>query len=182
MALTATIYNFDIELANVDRSVYATLALRVAQQPSETEEYLLTRVIAYCLEYAEGIAFSRGIAEPEAPPLAIRDLTGALELWVEFGAPDAARLHKASKAAPRVAVYTHRDPLHLLRQYAGERIHRIEEIGLYAVDRGLLAELVARLDRRMAFQLSVMEGHLYFTIDGGAIDGAVVKHSLVPAA
>ncbi|MDQ2929749.1 MAG: YaeQ family protein [Gemmatimonadota bacterium] len=182
MALTATIYNFDIELANVDRNVYATLALRVAQQPSETEEYLLTRVIAYCLEYAEGIAFSRGVAEPDEPPLAIRDLTGALELWVEFGAPDAARLHKASKAAPRVAVYTHRDPLHLLRQYAGERIHRIEKIGLYAVDRGLLAELVEHLDRRMAFQLSVMEGHLYFTIAGGAIDGAVVKHSLVPAA
>ena len=58
----------------------------------------------------------------------------------------------------------------------------IIQIGLYAVDRGMLAELVARLDRRMAFQLSVMEGHLYFTIDGGAIDGAVVKHSLVPAA
>ena len=119
MALTATIYNFDIELANVDRNVYETLALRVAQQPSETEEYLLTRVIAYCLEYAEGIGFSRGIAEPDEPPLAVRDLTGALELWVEFGAPDAARLHRASKAAPRVAIYTHRDPLHLLRQYRG---------------------------------------------------------------
>ena len=119
MALTATIYNFDIELANVDRSVYETLALRVAQQPSETEEYLLTRVIAYCLEYAEGIAFSRGLAEPDEPPLSVRDLTGALRLWVEFGAPDAARLHKASKAAPRVAIYTHKDPLQLLRQYVG---------------------------------------------------------------
>ncbi|MDQ2931158.1 MAG: YaeQ family protein [Gemmatimonadota bacterium] len=182
MALTATIYNFDIELANVDRNVYATLALRVAQQPSETEEYLLTRVIAYGLEYAEGIAFSRGIAEPDEPPLAIRDLTGTLKLWVEFGAPDAARLHKASKAAPRVAIYTHRDPLHLLRQYAGERIHRVEEVDLFAVDGDLLAGLIARLDRRMSFQLSVMEGHLYFTLDGDALDGAVVKHSLVPAA
>jgi uncharacterized protein YaeQ len=182
MALTATIYNFDIELANVDRNVYETLALRVAQQPSETEEYLLTRVIAYCLEYAEGIAFSRGIAEPDEPPLAIRDLTGALELWVEFGAPDAARMHKASKAAPRVAIYTHKDPQQLLRQYAGERIHRAEEVELYAVDRELLAELIARLDRRMSFQLSVMEGHLYFTIDGDAVDGSVVRHSLVPAA
>jgi uncharacterized protein YaeQ len=181
MALTATIYNFDIELANVDRNVYETLALRVAQQPSETEEYLLTRVIAYCLEYAEGIAFSRGIAEPDEPPLSIRDLTGALKLWVELGAPDAARMHKASKAAPRVAIYTHKDPQQLLRQYAGERIHRAEEVELYAVDRELLAELIARLDRRMSFQLSVMEGHLYFTIDGDAVDGAVVRHSLVPA-
>jgi uncharacterized protein YaeQ len=182
MALTATIYNFDIELANVDRNVYETLALRVAQQPSETEEYLLTRVIAYCLEYAEGIAFSRGIAEPDEPPLAIRDLTGALELWVEFGAPDAARMHKASKASPRVAIYTHKDPQQLLRQYAGERIHRAEHVALYAVDRELLASLISLLDRRMSFQLSVMEGHLYFTIGGDSVDGAIAQHSLVPAA
>lgn len=181
MALTATIYNFDIELANVDRNVYETLALRVAQQPSETEEYLLTRVIAYCLEYAEGIAFSRGLAEPDEPPLSVRDLTGALKLWVEFGAPDAARLHKASKAAPRVTIYTHKDPLQLLRQYAGERIHRAEGIDLFAVDRTLLAALASKLDRRMAFQLSVMESHLYFTLDGDSLDGAIVRHSLVPA-
>jgi uncharacterized protein YaeQ len=181
VALTATIYNFDIELANVDRNVYETLALRVAQQPSETEEYLLSRVIAYCLEYAEGIAFSRGIAEPDEPPLAVRDLTGALRLWVEFGAPDAARLHKASKASPRVAVYTHKDPLHLLRQIAGERIHRAEEIELYAIDRDLLAELKSRLERRMAFQLSFTESHLYLTLDGDSLDGAVVRHSLVSA-
>ena len=181
MALTATIYNFDIELANVDRGIYETLAVRVAQQPSETEDYLLTRVIAYCLEYAEGIAFSRGIAEPDEPPLSVRDLTGALRLWVEFGAPDAARLHKASKASPRVAVYTHKDPLHLLRQLAGERIHRAEDIELYAVDRELLASLAARLERRMTMQLSLTEGHLYLTLDGRSLDGAVVRHSLVAA-
>lgn len=181
MTLTATIYNFDIELANVDRGVYETLALRVAQQPSETEEYLLSRVIAYCLEYAEGIAFSRGLAEPDEPPLAVRDLTGALRLWVEFGAPDSARLHKASKASPRVAIYTHRDPQQLLRQIAGERIHRIETIELYAIDRKLLAELATRLERRMAIQLSMTEGHLYFMIANESLDGAVSRHSLVTA-
>jgi uncharacterized protein YaeQ len=181
VALTATIHNFDIELANVDRGVYETLALRVAQHPSETEEYLLTRVLAYCLEYTEGIAFSRGIADPDEPPLAVRDLTGALQLWVEIGSPDAARLHKASKAAPRVAIYTHKDPLHLLRQLAGERIHRVEELELYAVDRQLLAALAARLQRRLAFQLSVTEGHLYLTIGNDSLDGAVVRHSVVPA-
>src|SRR5688500_9534408 len=110
VALTATIYTFDIQLAHVDRGVYETLALRAARHPSETEEYLLTRVLAYCLEYAEGIAFSKGLAEPDEPALAVRDLTGALRVWIDVGAPDAARLHKASKAAPRVAVYTHRDP------------------------------------------------------------------------
>ena len=182
MALSATIYNFDIALADIDRGVYESLALRVARHPSETEEYLLARVIAYCLEYREGIAFSRGLAEPDEPPLAVRDLTGALELWVEIGAPDAARLHKASKAAPRVAVYTHRDPAQLLRQLAGERIHRAEALELYAIDSSLLTALAERLERRMSFQLSVTEGHLYLTLGDVSLDGAVVRHALVPAA
>lgn len=182
MALTATIYNFDIELANIDRGVYESLALRVAQHPSETEEYLLARVLAYCLEYTEGIAFSRGLADPDEPPLAVRDLTGALELWVEFGVPDAARLHKASKASPRVAIYTHKDPAQLLRQLSGERIHRAEAIELYAIDRAFLTALAERLERRMSFQLSVTEGHLYLMLDGRSLDGAIVRHPLLPAA
>lgn len=178
MALTATIHNFDIELANVDKGVYEKVALRVARHPSETEEYLFTRVIAYCLEYAEGIAFSNGIAEPNEPPLAVRDLTGALRLWVEIGAPDAARIHKASKAAPRVAIYTHKDPTVLLRQLAGERIHRADDVELYAVDRPLLADLAARLERRMSFQLSLSESHLYLTLGKDSLDGEVVRHPL----
>jgi uncharacterized protein YaeQ len=175
MALTATIYNFDIQLADVDRGVYEALSFKVACQPSETEEYLLSRVLAYCLEYVEGIAFSRGIAEADVPALAVRDLTGALQVWIDVGAPDATRLHKASKAAPRVAVYTHRDPAQLLRQLAGERIHRSAELELYGIDRDLIAELVSRLDRRNAWELSVTERHLYITVDGATLEGDVTR-------
>src|SRR5256885_11463791 len=109
MALSSTVYNFDVQLSDVDRAVYETLSLRVARHPSETEEYLLTRVLAYCLEYVDGISFSNGLAEPEEPTLAVRDLTGAMRVWVDVGAPDAARMHKASKAAARVVVCTHKD-------------------------------------------------------------------------
>ncbi len=179
MALTATIHNFDIELSDVDRGVYETLALRVARHPSETEEYLLTRVMAYCLEYAEGIAFSKGLSEPDEPAISIRDLTGALRAWIEVGAPDAARLHKASKAAPRVAVYMHKDPSSFLRQLAGERIHRADALELLAIDRELLAALVAHLDRRVSFDLSVTDGDLYLTIGGRTVSGRVERHSLV---
>jgi uncharacterized protein YaeQ len=179
MALPPTMYTFEIEVSDVDRGVYETLALRVPRHPSETEEYLVTRVLAYCLEYAEGISFSSGLAEPEEPTLAVRDLTGALHVWVDIGAPDAARMHKASKAAARVVVYTHKDPEKLLRQWAGERIHRAAELELYSVDRALLAEFVARLTRRMAFSLSVTGGHLYLTIDDHVIEGAVERHALV---
>ena len=179
MALSSTVHSFDIQLANVDRNVYETLALKVARHPSETEEYLLTRVLAYCLEYAEGIAFSRGLAEPDEPALAVRDLTGALRSWIEIGSPDAARLHKASKTSPRVAVYTHKDPAQLLRALAGERIHKAESIELFAVDRALLAALVAQLDRRVAMELSVTEGHLFVTVNGRTIEGSVERLSLV---
>lgn len=178
MALTATIYNFDVQLADVDRGVYETLALRVARHPSETEEYLLTRVLAYCLEYAEGIAFSKGLAEPDEPAITVRDLTGALRSWIEVGTPDAARLHKASKASPRVAVYTHKDPALIARQLAGERIHRVEALELYGVDRLLLDALARRLERRNVIELSVTERHLYLTIGGSTLTGVVERHPI----
>ena len=173
MALGATIYNFSIVLSDADRGVYETLALKLARHPSEAGEFLVARLLAYCLEHSEGIAFSRGLSEPDQPALAVRDLTGAIRSWIEVGAPDAARLHKAAKAAPRVAVYTHKDPASLLRQLAGEKIHRAERIELYAIDRALIEALASRLERRMAFELSVTGGHLYLTIDGDTLAGAV---------
>ncbi len=119
MAIGSTIYTFDIELADSDRAVYETLNLRVAQHPSETADHLLTRLIAYCLEYSEGIAFSKGLSDPDEPAIAVRDLTGALQVWIDIGLPAPDRLHRASKAAPRVAVYTHKDPEPWARQARG---------------------------------------------------------------
>jgi uncharacterized protein YaeQ len=175
MALTATIYNFDIELADGDRQVYESVALRAARHPSESEEYLVARVLAYLLEFSAGIEFSRGVSDPGEPAIAIRDLTGALQTWIDIGTPDAARLHKASKSARRVAVYTHKDPMQFLRQLEGERIHRAGSLELYAIDRGLVAALVARLERRMAFSVSVTDRELYVSIGGDNLTGAVVR-------
>jgi uncharacterized protein YaeQ len=179
MALTATIYNFDVQLADMDRSVFESLAFKVAQQPSEADEHMIARVLAYCLEFTEGIGFSKGIAEPEEPALFVRDLTGAMRTWIDIGSPDAARLHKASKAAPRVAVYTHKDPARLLDALAGQRIHKAEQLELWALDRSLIGELVSRLNRRMAFDLTITERQLYLTIAGESLEGTVVRHSLV---
>jgi uncharacterized protein YaeQ len=182
VTLGATLHHFAITLSDVDRGVYETLALKVARHPSEAPDYLVTRVLAYCLEYADGLEFSRGLFEPEQPALWVRDLTGELRAWIDIGAPDAARLHKATKTAPRVAVYTHRPPAQLLRPLAGERIHRGEEIELYAIERELLAGLAARLERRMTFDLSVTERHLFLSIGGATLSGSVERLSLSPHA
>jgi uncharacterized protein YaeQ len=173
MALTATIYNLDVQLADTGRNVYESLSFKVAQQPSESDEHMMARVLAYCLEYTEGIGFSKGIAEPEEPALFVRDLTGALRVWIDIGSPDAARLHKASKAAPRVVVYTHKDPALLLRDLAGERIHRAGDLELYALDRALIDELVTHRDRRTKMDVTITEGHLYVTVGGETVEGTV---------
>ena len=175
MALTSTIYRFDIDLADADRQVYESLALHVACHASESDEYLVARVLAYALEYTEGIAFTRGLSEPESPAIEIRDLTGALRSWIEIGTPDAARLHKACKASPRVVVYVHWDPAQWLRALAGVRIHRGDVLELYAIDRRLVGALVARLDRRMSFALSVTDRELTVSIGAETLTGNVVR-------
>jgi len=182
VALTATIYNFTIDLSDGDRGVYESFTLQLAQHPSESPEYFVTRMLAYCLEYTEGLAFSSGISDPDEPTLAVRDLTGALRVWVEIGSPTAARLHKASKATDRVAVYTHKDPAQLLRQLEGERIHKAEAIEMFSFDRGLIAELVEKLERRMALTVSVADGHLLVALKDGTFEGAITRHRLVPSA
>jgi uncharacterized protein YaeQ len=175
LALSATIYNFAVNLADADRGVYETLALKAARHPSESGEFLVSRVLAYCLEYAEGIAFSRGLSEPDQPAIAVRDLTGALRAWIDVGTPDAARLHKAAKAAPRVAVYSHRGEAQLRHALAGEKIHRAGELELYALDRDFVAAFVKRLDRRMSFDLSVSGQHIYLAHGGETLDGAIER-------
>ena len=175
MALGATIFNFEVELADTDRHVYESLSLRVAQHPSESDEYLIARLLAYLLEFAEGIEFSRGVSDPNEPTIAIRDLTGAITTWIDIGTPEAARLHRASKAARRVVVYTHKDPTQLIRQLAGETIHRADALELYAIDRALVSALVARLERRVAFSLSVTDRELYLSIGIDNLTGSIAR-------
>ena len=179
MALGSTIYAFDIELADADRAVYETLSMRVAQHPSETADYLITRVLAYCLEYSEGIGFSKGLSDPDDPAIFVRDLTGALQAWIDIGLREPERLHRASKAAPRVAVYTHKDPAQWAVKLAGAKIHRAEKLEVFAFDRAWLARIVARLERRMQFSLARSEGEIYLTI-GSDTSQTVLGRPLEP--
>ncbi len=181
MAQTATIYTVTIDLADMDRGVYETLDLRVARHPSETAEYMLVRILAYCLEYREGIELTEGVSSGDEPALLVRDLTGRITAWIEVGMPDAARLHRGSKRAGRVAVYTHRDARQLLGQLAGEKIHRAADIPVRAFDRGLIEEAAALIERRTSLALSVSDRELHLSFGDRTITLPMIEHR-IPAA
>jgi len=179
MALTATMYHFQITLSDVDRGVYEELDLRLARHPSETMRYLVTRALAYCLSYEEGIAFSKGgLSSAEEAPLSVRDRTGALLAFIDIGQPSAERLHKASKSAPRVAVFTHVEPALLQREASSRAIHRVEQIEVWRFDPEFLDRLAEKLGKNEKFELVRTDGQLYVTRAGETLNGSLVRASL----
>ncbi len=179
MALT-TIVQVEVTLSDVDRGVYETLELTLAQHPSESTRYLLTRLFAYCLSYEEGIAWSRGgLSDADEPPISIRDATGLLIAWIDVGLPSAERLHKASKAARRVALFTTVDRAQLMREVSARPIHKLDAIEAYRLEPGLIGALETKLARRMKLEIVRNEAQLYVTVAGETLESAVVRLALV---
>lgn len=178
MAAGSVMYTFSVQLADVDRALYEDFTLRLARHPSETDAYMITRLLAYCLEYEEGITFSEGISSTDEPAVLVRDLTGKLTAWIEVGAPDAERLHYGSKLANRTTIYTQREPEKLLASWAGKRIHQSELITLHSFDPGLVDAAVSALERRNEITVSVVEGQVYLELNGTTLSTGVHVHQL----
>ena len=165
MALPATMRRFEIALADSDRGIYEQLDLRVAQHPSESERYCVARVLVRALEHAEGLEFSKlGVSDDTEPALVQKDLRGDWLAWIEIGSPSADRLHKASKLAPRVAVYAWKQIPQLVEAIAERKVHRADELALYALPPEFLDGVAATLDRINKWDLAVTGGALYLTI------------------
>jgi uncharacterized protein YaeQ len=165
VAAGTTIVRFEITLSDVDRGVYDTLELRVAQHPSESDAYLLTRILAYALELEEDLRFSKGLSTPDEPALWSHDPTGVLTRWIEVGNPKPDRIHRASKASRSVRIYTYKDLEVLRRSIAGHRVHRIEDIDVVALPDDVLSPLAATLGRANTWTLLRSDGDLYVTVD-----------------
>ncbi len=178
MAPSATIYHLKIDLSDVTRGVYESLDLRIARHPSESMRYLLTRVIAYCLCYEEGIAFTKGLSNADEPAVWVRDLQNNLRVWIEVGLPSADRLHKARKGCNRVVIFTQHDPA-LLRKAATERdIHQVETIEAHAIAPAFLDELDAATNRNTEWVLVHTDGDILVTVGDDGYSGTVERFSL----
>lgn len=178
MAIGSRQHVFEVALSDIDRGVYETLTLRVAQHSSESETYLVTRVLAYALSYEEGIAFSRGLDAADEPAVWTKDLTGRLRTWIDIGTPEADRLHKASKAADRVVVYCHKLADGWLANLAAGRIHQAEAIEIVVFERGFVQEVADSLARRNDWSLTVTEGTIYLDLGAESLTTTVTRPSL----
>src|SRR5262245_33174629 len=174
MALPATMRKIELALADSDRGIYEQLDLRVAQHPSESDRYLVARVLARALEHAEGLEFSKGgVSDDTEPALVQRDLRGDLIAWIEIGAPSPDRLHKAAKASPRVVVYTWKNAEDLAEAIRERGVHRAQDIELNAVAAEWLDAIAATLDRVNTWDLAITGGAIYLTIGGALFEGSV---------
>jgi len=176
MALSATMRRFTIALADADRAIYEDLDWRVAQHPSESERYLVARVIARVLEHAEGLEFSKGgVSDDDEPAIIGRDLRGDLTAWIEVGSPTPDRLHKASKLGGRVCVYAWKKPRELVEAMRERKVHRADDIVVTALPEDFLDAVAKTLDRINRWDLSVTGGTLYLTVGAISLEATPEK-------
>lgn len=177
MALGSTIYRFEVDLSDVDRGIYTTVSMRVPMHPSETPSYLMTRILAFLLNYDERLMFSKGICDAADSAIYNDSYDGIRQLAIEIGLPSAERLHKTAKSARSVKLYTDRPLRRLRQQVKGKTVHRLETIALHGFAPAFLDALIERLERKNAWQLTHTEGELYVTIGDETISGQVITES-----
>jgi len=179
MALTVTLYRFQIELSDIPRGVYETLDFRVAQHPSEALPYMLTRVLAYALNTQEGLTFApTGLHDPDAAAISIDSPNGGFELLIEIGSPSARKLHKATKTSRNVKVYTYKNPESLMTEIRTEKVHRAEEIEVFSLAPVFLTQLGEVLKRDNRWAILFDDGTISVQVGETSIAGELGTHRL----
>ena len=161
MALRATIHKADLHVADSDRHYYGSHSLTIAKHPSETEERMMVRLIAFALQAQEELTFTKGLSDTDEPDLWIKDLTDAIQLWIEIGQPDERRILKACGRSDQVIVYC----------YGGHtskmtRARNLQVISIPAEQAHTLNQLV---ERSMVIHINIQDGEAYVSSDKGQI-------------
>jgi uncharacterized protein YaeQ len=170
MALKATIFKADLQIADMDRNYYASHALTVAQHPSETDERLMLRLLAFARHASDALAFTKGLSTDDEPDLWQKDLTGAIELWVELGQPDEKRIRKACGRARQVVIYCHSGhSAELWWQKSRDRLERFGNLTVINLPADAVQDLGRLAQRNMQLQCSVQDGQLWLTSDSGSV-------------
>jgi uncharacterized protein YaeQ len=173
LGTSATIYRFQVELSDIDRSVYETLDLRVAKHPSEDEERMVVRVLARAIAHEEGLEFGRGLSNAEDAGLWTHSMTGQVATWIDVGAPGAERLHRASKQSERLLVFTHKPEALLRKEWRTRKIHKAAEILVYRLPSELVGRLAESVGRKASWFITIQDGVMGVTSGDMSLEGSV---------
>ncbi|MCQ9616162.1 YaeQ family protein [Paenalcaligenes niemegkensis] len=159
MALRSTIYKADLHIADNDRPYYATHSVTAAKHPSETEERLMVRLLAYAVhsDDTDSLAFALGLSDANEPDLWRRDLTGAIQQWIEVGLPDDRRLIKAAGRANEVIVYAYGRNVDVWWKGIRNKVARIKELKIFVIPETASDALTSMVERSMSINLNVQD-------------------------
>lgn len=163
MALKATIFKADLQIADMDRNYYADHAVTIARHPSETEQRMMVRLLAFALHADEGLSFTKGLCVDDEPDLWQRDLSGEIALWIEVGQPDERRLRKACGRARRVVAYNYGGrSADIWWNRIGEQLARLENLTVIDLSAPAVESLARLAQRTMRLQCTVQDGRVWF--------------------
>lgn len=175
MALKATIYKADISIADMDRQYYGDHSLTIARHPSETDERLMIRVLAFALHAGPALGFTKGLFDTDEPDLWQKDLTGAIDLWVEVGQPDEKRILKASARAEKVVVYSYSATSHIWFKGIANKIERTRNVSIVNIPAETSARLEKLAQRSMQLQCTIQDSQVWLT---NGVDTVLVEREM----
>lgn len=147
--------------------------IRVAMHPSETRIFMITRVLAFALNFQDGIEFGAGLSDPDAPAIRVNGTRGEVALWIDIGNPSARRIHKSAKAASLVKIYTYKDVALLQAEVKGEKIYNAHKIEVFALDSDFLEILSELLERDNEWEIKFSNEELQVTVNEEIYSGSL---------
>jgi len=169
MALKATIYKADLQVADMDRHYYADHALTIARHPSETDERMMVRVLMFALNAREGIAFTKGLFDVDEPDVWVKDLTGEIKLWIDTGQPDETRLRKACNRADQVIAVCFSSSCEVWWKLIESKLTRLNNLTVLQLPADTSQTLAALAERTMQLQCIVQDGDIWINTDGASV-------------
>jgi uncharacterized protein YaeQ len=176
MALKATIFKAELQVSDLDRSHFATHLLTLARHPSETDERMMVRVLAFALNAVERLEFGRGLSSEDEADLVLKDLTGAIDTWIDVGLPDERRVRKASGRADNVRVYTYGGrAAEMWWNENGPLLARLDNLEVFDLPTEATRALAKRVGRSMELSCTIQDGHVYFEQGGETLEITPVR-------
>jgi uncharacterized protein YaeQ len=179
MALKSTIYKAELQIADMDRHYYGTHTLTVARHPSETDERMMVRILAYALHGSESLSFGKGLSTDDEPDVWQKDLTGAVEHWIDVGQPDDRRIMKACGRSAQVSVYSYSSASAIWWKQIAAKLERAKNLSVFQLEPADSQSLAKLAQRSMQLQCTIQDGQVWMNGDGETL--AVQLHRLKEA-